>query len=65
MGPIWALSGQAHMGMHIWDPYGTHIGLIWASPYGYAHMGPIWALSGQAHMGMPILDPYGSHITTL
>ena len=34
MGPIWAVSGQAHMGMPILAPYGTNVGNlgIWANP---------------------------------
>jgi hypothetical protein len=41
MGPIWAISRQAHMGMPILDLYGTNMGKsIWVRPY-WTHMGPI------------------------
>ena len=56
------------MGKPRWDPYRTHIGPIWASPYGThvnsgctSDAGPLWA----AQMGLiwvPIWDPYGTHV---
>jgi len=76
MGLIWAKkSWQAHMGLFMQYPYGTHnwphIGLIKASPYGLAHTVPIKDLSennlfpketyiSRSKIGTSMLNPYVS-----
>ena len=52
MGPMWALSGQAHVGQPIWGHCGSLMGQ------------PIWACPDAAHMGQPIYIPHmKSYIT--
>ena len=70
---IWDTPGPSHLGMPMLVPIGTHfyfhLGHIWASPLGHAHVGPnwdpllffIWDTPGPSHLGMPMLVPIGTH----
>ena len=73
-GPIWAcylgldwvLYGRSHMGMTVWDSYGSNMGVsIWVTRIHPTHptLGPymiaIWSPHG-SFMGVSLCDPYGS-----